>query len=59
MSQESIDSVLNNSNVCEAVGCFAVATIAIEVKIGEIGKIPLALCNKCVSKFEDAGGKQT
>jgi hypothetical protein len=59
MTQESIDPVLNKSNFCEAIGCFAVATITIEVKIGERRKILLALCNKCVNKFEDDGAKQT
>jgi hypothetical protein len=57
MSQESIDPVVINSNVCEAIGCFAKATVSIKVKVGERGKISLSLCNKCVSKFEDAGSK--
>ncbi len=53
MSQESVDPTLNNSNVCEATGCFAKATVLIEVKVGEKGNIPLSLCSKCVIKFED------
>jgi hypothetical protein len=54
MSQENIDPIVNNSDVCEAVGCFAKATLMIEVKVGERGFIPLSLCSRCVSKFEDA-----
>lgn len=53
MTKESIDSILNNNNVCEAAGCFAKATVIIEVKVGEQGNIPLSLCSKCVIKFED------
>jgi len=53
MSQESVDPTLNNSNLCEAAGCFAKATMLIEVKVGEKGNIPLMLCSKCVIKFED------
>jgi hypothetical protein len=53
MSQENIDPIVNNSSVCEAVGCFAKATVMIEVKVGERGIIPLSLCSKCVNKFED------
>jgi hypothetical protein len=30
MSQENIDPIVNNSDVCEAVGCFAKATLMIE-----------------------------
>jgi hypothetical protein len=53
MSQENIDPIVNNSSVCEAAGCFAKATVMIEVKVGERGIIPLSLCSKCVNKFED------
>ena len=54
MSQENTGSIVNNSSVCEAAGCFCKATVMIEVKVGERGIIPLSLCNKCVGKFEDA-----
>lgn len=54
MSQENIDPIVNNSSVCEAAGCFTKATVMIEVKVGERGIIPLSLCSRCVSKFEDA-----
>jgi hypothetical protein len=57
MSQENIDPIVNNSSVCEAVGCSASANIMIEVKVGEKGNIPLSLCSKCVSKFEDPNTK--
>ena len=54
MSQESVDPTLNSNNVCEAAGCFAKATVMIEVKVGDRGIIPLSLCSKCVGKFEEA-----
>jgi hypothetical protein len=53
MSQESIDPILNNSDVCEAVNCFDKATIHLEVRIGHKGTISLSLCNDCVGKFRD------
>jgi len=32
VGQEGIDFASNNSSVCEAVGCFGRATVAIEVR---------------------------
>lgn len=55
ITQEKPDSILNNNKICEAVNCIAEATITIDVKVGEGGKIPLSLCSKCVNKFEDSG----
>ncbi|MDQ6862392.1 MAG: hypothetical protein M3044_01065 [Thermoproteota archaeon] len=54
MSEEREDPIPNNSNVCEVAGCFAKATLIFEVKVGERGTIPLSLCSKCVSKFEES-----
>jgi hypothetical protein len=33
------------------VNCFAEATIHIEVRVGQLGTIPLSLCKNCVNKF--------
>ena len=51
MSQEIIDSEVNN-DICEAVGCFAKATIGIALKVGQQEVIPLRLCKDCVNKFD-------
>jgi hypothetical protein len=51
MHQQCTESVLNNANVCEAMNCFAEATIQIEVRVGQLGTITLSLCKNCVNKF--------
>ena len=52
MSQELISTEFNK-DVCEALGCFAKATIEITVKVGKLGTISLLLCENCVTKFKD------
>jgi len=42
------------SVTCEAAGCHSKATDRIEVKVGNLGAIPLMLCSNCVTKFQDA-----
>ncbi len=37
--------------VCEAVGCLAQATTAIDVKVGHNRTIRLSLCKNCIGKF--------
>jgi hypothetical protein len=39
------------NRICEAVGCFAEATVEIEVSAGQRGTLPLSLCKNCVNKF--------
>lgn len=58
MSQGVISSKVNKS-VCEAIGCFAEATIEIKIKVGKQGSISLLLCKGCVSKFRDKRGSDT
>jgi hypothetical protein len=53
MGQENVGPIV----ICEAAGCFAKATLMIKVEVGERGFIPLSLCSKCVSKFEDPNTK--
>jgi hypothetical protein len=55
MSQGITSSEVNKS-LCEAVGCFAQATIEIKVKVGKQRKISLLLCKRCVNKFRDTRG---
>ena len=52
MVKQIIDTRLNN-DLCEAAGCFADATTEIHVKVGDLGTIPLMLCESCVTKFDD------
>jgi hypothetical protein len=54
MNQRTIASEVNNS-ICEVVNCFSQATVQIEVKVGQLGKISLSLCKNCVSKFVGEG----
>jgi hypothetical protein len=39
--------------ICEAYGCFEKATTQINVKVGQLGIIPLDLCTYCVKKFDE------
>jgi hypothetical protein len=41
-----------NKGICEAYGCFERATTQINVKVGQLGTIPLDLCFYCVKKFD-------
>jgi hypothetical protein len=51
MSKEVIELQVNNT-ICEAVGCFKRATTKIDVRVGQLGSIPLDLCIECVKKFD-------
>jgi hypothetical protein len=42
-----------NNSICEAVNCFSPAEIQLQVKVGQLGSIPLLLCNDCARKFGD------
>jgi hypothetical protein len=44
-------SEINNHIVCEAVGCYSIATNKISVKVGSRGTIFLFVCNECKPKF--------
>ncbi len=50
MNQRTIAPEVNN-HICEAVDCFSQATVQMEVKVGQQGRITISLCEKCVSKF--------
>jgi hypothetical protein len=52
MSSATVSSEANK-NICEAFGCYAQATIDIEVQVGKQGVISLHLCKSCVAKFQD------
>jgi hypothetical protein len=52
MNQITIASDANNS-ICEAVNCSSRASVQIDVKVGQLGYIPLLVCRDCVSKFRD------
>lgn len=51
MNKEVSDFQAYNS-ICEAVGCSAIATNKITVKVGNLGSIPLSLCSDCLSEFQ-------
>lgn len=42
-----------NNSICEALKCSSPAEVKIEVKVGNLGNIPLSLCKDCVSKFRN------
>ena len=46
----------NNNGICEAVGCFAEATVKVDVKVGLEGTITLYLCVNCINKFGQKEG---
>jgi len=50
MNKEVLDCRVNN--ICEAYGCFEKAATTINVTVGQLGIIPLDLCNDCVRKFD-------
>jgi hypothetical protein len=54
MTKEIMELQVNNT-ICGAVGCFARATTKINVRVGQLGTIPLALCANCVRKFDKNG----
>ena len=40
-----------SENVCEAVGCNSKAKIKLTLRVGLKGRIPVFVCESCVSKF--------
>jgi hypothetical protein len=50
---QNIVSAEVNKKICEAMDCFAEATITLAVKVGQKGTISLKLCRNCVNKFAD------
>jgi hypothetical protein len=42
-----------NNVICEGYGCFNKATTKINVKVGQLGTIPLDLCTDCLKKFDE------
>ncbi len=52
MNNEVLYLQINNL-ICEGFGCFKKATTKINVKVGQIGTIPLDLCTDCVKKFDE------
>ncbi len=51
MNDEVLHLQINNL-ICEGFGCFKKATTKINVKVGQLGTIPLDLCADCVKKFD-------
>jgi hypothetical protein len=43
-----------NKGICEAYDCFERATTQINVKVGQLGTIPLELCTYCIKKFDES-----
>ena len=41
-----------NKQICEANGCYKLATNKIKLDVGQLGKISLFLCKNCISKFK-------
>jgi hypothetical protein len=52
MNKEVLHLQVNNV-ICEGFGCFKKATTKINVKVGQIGTIPLDLCTYCVKRFDE------
>jgi Zn finger protein HypA/HybF involved in hydrogenase expression len=52
MNKEVIHLQVNNV-ICEGYGCFNKANTKINVKVGQLGTIPLDLCTFCVKKFDE------
>jgi len=52
MSKSTIPSEVYN-NVCEAVGCFAIAESEVKIPVGKLGLLKLLVCDNCISKFTD------
>jgi len=50
MNQSTITPEVNNG-ICEALNCFSPATVQVNVKVGQLGRIALSLCENCVCKF--------
>jgi hypothetical protein len=40
-----------NNGICEAANCFLQATVQVDVKVGQLGRITVSLCENCVFKF--------
>jgi hypothetical protein len=58
LSKELISTERNQNDselsvTCEAAGCYSKAAYRIEVKVGNLGAIPLLLCSDCVTKFQE------
>lgn len=43
---------LNNKGICNAFGCFKIATDNIEIDAKKFGIISLSLCSICRKKFQ-------
>jgi hypothetical protein len=52
MTQSKLPSELYN-NICEAIGCFAIAESEVKIPVGKFGLLKLFLCNNCMPKFTD------
>ena len=48
-----------NNVICEGFGCFNKATTKINVKVGQLGTIPLDLCTECMKKFDENSSRKT
>jgi hypothetical protein len=53
MDQDTIRRPDINSTICETSGCYAYATIEVDIPIGDLGKINL-LCENCEPKSSDS-----
>ena len=51
MSNSVAPHEVNNSIVCEAIGCYSKATNKITLSVGYKGTISLFLCTNCKSKL--------
>ena len=48
-----------NNVICDGYGCINKATTKINVKVGQLGTIPLDLCTDCVKKFDENSSRKT
>jgi hypothetical protein len=54
MSNNIVQSDLNNDIVCEAIDCSSKATKMLTLKVGSKGTISLFLCENCKSLFSSS-----
>lgn len=50
---ETYEDLIQRRIKCDAAGCQAAGSIAINVAAGKFGEITLFLCPTCIGKFQD------
>jgi hypothetical protein len=53
ITTKSSYSDLDNKQICNAFGCYFIATETINVDGGNYGTITLSLCSSCKNKFTE------